>query len=588
MTLVLERLRSSWQTSLTAKIAISFIGLVFAMALLYGIGAYAAIYHILKVNEEITAGKRAELAAQQMENALATVGSTVESLAGNTIVVNALVDTYGRESYLVPFLKSSRLPLDIPHRLSLCNFKGDVLASSEAGADSYPEEPMLRQLIESGKPVARLMGAPRSLLLICYPIIYPAIGTSEGFLALEIPLDALFFRADVYMDSNETGLQLFSGKSMVWELGKIGGSSQHRNLSLPEPLAGLAFNLVLWTAGSRVMIWFTGIFIAVTLLSLFLASRSAYRISGQLTSSLVSLEAAASEIADSGTPHGEVASHGIDEVGRLASSFNSMVRRLKESYAVLEGKVAERTSELATLNRELENIVAERSRELERSNSDLAGFCYAISHELRAPVARLQGFSEALRDKSESEENRSFCIERVEVASRQLQTVIDAILLLSRLSQMEMKIDEIDISLLAEEVVKDLRSQGEGIRASVTIQKGIFCQGDRNLLRVCLVNLIGNAFKYSSREESPRVEIGMSGDGHKQCYHVRDNGAGFDMQYIDKLFVPFQRLHQQEEFPGTGIGLATVQRIVERHNGRVWAEGNEGVGATFFFTLGDA
>jgi signal transduction histidine kinase len=380
---------------------------------------------------------------------------------------------------------------------------------------------------------------------------------------------------------------LLSGDNPVWMLGKTGGDRLSRELSLPAPLSGLRFTLALWSVGSPVMIWFTGLFIVVTLFSLTLACRSAYRISGQLTSSLVSLEAAASEIADSGTPHGEVASDGTDEVGRLALSFNSMVRRLKESYAILEGKVEERTSELAKLNRELESIVADRTRELERSNSDLAGFCYAISHELRAPVARLQGFSEALKDKGESEDNRQFCIERVEVASRQLQTVIDAILLLSRLSRVEMSMAEIDFSGLAGEVVTDLQAQGEGIGAYVTIQKGIYCRGDRNLLRVCLANLIGNAFKYSSREETPHVEIGLTDDGDKHCYHVRDNGAGFDMQYIDKLFVPFQRLHQQEEFPGTGIGLATVHRIVERHNGRVWGEGNEGVGATFFFTLGE-
>lgn len=583
-----EKLRSRWQTSLTAKIAISFIGFAVAMALLYGIGAYTAIYHTLRVNEEITAGKRAELAGQQMENALATINSTVENLAANTIVVNALVDAYGRESYLIPFLKSSRLPLDVPHRLSLCDFKGEVIASSEAGLAKYAEEPMLKELIGSGRPVARLMGNNGSVLLICYPVIYPAIGTSEGFLALEFPLEPLFFRAGVSLDSVETGLNLLSGDTSVWGLGNIGSHRLSRKLLLPPPLSSLKFSLVLWSTGSRVLIWFTGIFVMVTLLSLYLACRFAYRISGQLTSSLVSLEATASEIAESGTPQGDVVTEGTDEVGRLASSFNLMVRRLKESYGILERKVEERTRELAKLNRELEHMVAERTRELAMSNSDLAGFCYAISHELRAPVARLQGFSEALKDTDQSEESRRFCIERLQVASRQLQTVIDAILLLSRLSQMEMKVCEVDISTLAEEVVRDLRANGVGMGATVTIQQDISCRGDRSLLRVCLMNLIGNAFKYSSREDAPHVEVGISNDDTGSCYYVRDNGAGFDMQYIDKLFVPFQRLHQQEEFPGTGIGLATVQRIIERHNGRVWAEGNEGVGATFFFTLGES
>jgi PAS domain S-box-containing protein len=237
------------------------------------------------------------------------------------------------------------------------------------------------------------------------------------------------------------------------------------------------------------------------------------------------------------------------------------------------------------LNANLEKVVEVRTGELAHINRELSSFCYAISHELRAPIARLQGFSAALMETSEDEESRQFMIERINLASSQLQNVIDSILMLSRLSRMQMEPEEIDFSTLAMEIVAELNSHGEGTKATISIQEGIICHADRNLLKLCLSNLIGNALKYTSRKEESRVRIGATTDGERICYQVSDNGAGFDPKYSHKLFVPFQRLHHQDEFPGTGIGLATVKRIIERHNGKVWAEGEVGRGATFFFTL---
>lgn len=251
---------------------------------------------------------------------------------------------------------------------------------------------------------------------------------------------------------------------------------------------------------------------------------------------------------------------------------------------VTERKAAE--EEIRRLNSELEHLVSVRTLELERINKDLAGFCYAISHELRAPVARLQGFSRVLREDC-AEEDRYFCYERIETASRQLQTVIDAILMLSRLSRMELNFTTVDLTAGALEIVAVLQ-EGELWNAhEVIIQEGMHCRGDVDLLHICLENLLANAVKYSSKVLKPKVTFGMESTEEGKVFFVRDNGAGFDMAFADKLFVPFQRLHQQDEFPGTGIGLATVQRILERHGGRIWAEGKEGEGATFFFTLGD-
>lgn len=241
--------------------------------------------------------------------------------------------------------------------------------------------------------------------------------------------------------------------------------------------------------------------------------------------------------------------------------------------------------QICHLNEELEILVAKRTEELNQTNKELAGFCYAISHELRAPVARLQGFSRVLREDCAGEEDRRFCSERIDVASRQLQTVIDAILMLSRLSRLELNFTTVDLTSDAREIVAVLQMGEHWNSHEVTIQEGMHCQGDADLLHICLENLLGNAVKYSSRVAGPRVAFGMEPGDVGKVFYVKDNGAGFDMAFADKLFVPFQRLHQQDEFPGTGIGLATVQRILERHGGRIWAEGKEGEGATFFFTL---
>lgn len=242
--------------------------------------------------------------------------------------------------------------------------------------------------------------------------------------------------------------------------------------------------------------------------------------------------------------------------------------------------------QILKLNEELEQLVARRTEELNRTNKELAGFCYAISHELRAPVARLQGFSRVLREDCSEEADRHFCSERIEVASRQLQTVIDAILMLSRLSRLEMNITTIDLTAMARDIVAGLQLEDNWRSHRISIQDGMFCQGDPDLMSVCLQNLLGNAVKYSSKVVDPQVTFGMEPSEGEKLFHVRDNGAGFDMAFSDKLFVPFQRLHLQDEFPGTGIGLATVHRIVERHGGKIWAEGKEGEGATFFFTIG--
>jgi len=252
---------------------------------------------------------------------------------------------------------------------------------------------------------------------------------------------------------------------------------------------------------------------------------------------------------------------------------------------ITERKQAEQ--EVKRLNVELEHLVLQRTQELEKTSHELAEFCYAISHELRAPIARIQGFSTALLEECEGQPDRSRCyyVERIARSSTQLRTVIDAILMLSRLSRAEIHCQQVNLSAIAEQLAGEFRGAEHERRLQFVITPDLTVNGDPMLLRICLENLLGNAVKYTWKVDEACIEVGREFQQETPVYFVRDNGVGFDMAYIDKLFIPFQRLHRMEDYPGTGIGLVTVARIVERHGGRIWAESREGQGAIFYFTL---
>jgi signal transduction histidine kinase len=249
---------------------------------------------------------------------------------------------------------------------------------------------------------------------------------------------------------------------------------------------------------------------------------------------------------------------------------------------ITERKLA--TDEVHRLNSDLEKLVDERTGDLLRTNRDLSSFCYAISHELRAPVARLKGLSRALQeDWSENPADAKYCARRIEVASSELQSVINSVLQLSRLSQASFVPKPLNLSSIVREIANSLVSENPERRFEVIIAEAVTASGDPSLVRLCLENLLGNAFKYTARQSIARIEFGQ--DAASGGFFIRDNGIGFDMSHADNLFEPFIRLHPDEEFIGSGIGLATVQRIIERHGGRIWAESAPGEGATFYFTL---
>lgn len=239
---------------------------------------------------------------------------------------------------------------------------------------------------------------------------------------------------------------------------------------------------------------------------------------------------------------------------------------------------------------QLEALVAERTRDLENTNRELETFSYSIAHDLRAPLRAISGFSQILledsRDKLEPEEQAT--LDRVVAASIHMARLIDDILELSRVNRGEVSRQSVDLSNIARNIIERIETSAGERRGTVTwtIQDGLVAQGDPNMLMLLLDNLLGNAWKYSAQTAAPHIEFGAIRRDDENLFYVRDNGIGFDMKYAQTIFGVFQRLHSRDTFEGTGIGLATVQRIVARHAGRVWAESEPGAGATFFFSLG--
>jgi PAS domain S-box-containing protein len=230
-----------------------------------------------------------------------------------------------------------------------------------------------------------------------------------------------------------------------------------------------------------------------------------------------------------------------------------------------------------------------RTDELERLNRSLEAFSYSVAHDLRAPLRALGGFSAALlEDYADNlgETGRGYA-ERIQAASGQMAMLIDDLLELSSITRAEIHLQAVDLGAEATIIAGELQRHAPGRRARFTIQPEVWVQADRPLIRTVMQNLLDNAWKFTSGQDEASIEFGTEPAGDAAVsYYVRDNGAGFDPAYSDKLFKPFQRLHTAREFPGTGVGLASVLQIVERHGGRVWAEGAVGHGATFHFTLG--
>lgn len=265
----------------------------------------------------------------------------------------------------------------------------------------------------------------------------------------------------------------------------------------------------------------------------------------------------------------------------------TLLRRYARHSSAAVAALEESQQEVQRANADLERRVAERTRQLEAANRELEAFAYAVSHDLRAPLRSMSGFSQILQESASDTldaQSRHY-LQRISEASRRMSSLIDDLLNLSRIARSELTARPVDLSQICGEAAAAVRERYPGRDVRLEITPGMHVNADPRLLRIAMENLLSNAWKYTAPAAAPCISVGMRNEDGASVYFVKDNGVGFDMMYADKLFVPFQRLHPETQFPGSGIGLVTVQRILARHGGRIWADAAPGVGAMFSFTL---
>ena len=277
-------------------------------------------------------------------------------------------------------------------------------------------------------------------------------------------------------------------------------------------------------------------------------------------------------------------------VGGIFGFLLAKIRILRDRSDAQLHTIQERESQLREeieTRRQAEARLEQKHRALEIANEELRAFSYSVSHDLRAPLRTISGFSSALVEDCRDQLNETGLeyLARIQSGCLRMEQMVDGLLILSRVTQSDMVMDGVPISEIAERILREMAEQDPGRQVETDVEPGILARGDQRLLTLALENLLQNAWKFSATARNAHIRLYRQKQNGKTTYCVSDNGVGFDMRYAKDLFVPFTRLHQQGEFPGSGIGLATAQRVILRHGGEIWAEGKVNEGARFCFTL---
>lgn len=576
-------LHKTWRGWLNASFArqvtLFALSLTLAVFLVIGTGSYVALRAQIETAIQRDLGAEGNVVENHLRQSIIQAGDELETLSRNSFIANGLVDSQGRDGYLRPFLRDFRLstPGKEDMSLTLHDFSGKPIIEVRPDNAIAPDADVVGQAIATGRPQVRIVRhRDQTYLKLVQPVHFPPTKSVEGALAVRIRLAPLLAATGASLTEGQY-LQLHAADEVV---AQIGASQQdfirvERVLKFAAPFDTLRLRLTLDSSTRHVqgpLDRLTLIYAVGSLILLPLVGWLAHQGARRLVAPLVQLGATADAIATSGAITMPLQIEGPSEVGRLAGAFCRMLARLGAAQDELEQRVLDRTAELEAANQELE------------------AFSYSVSHDLRTPLNTIDGFSNLLGkelDARASSDRGRHYLARIRAGVSQMGELIDALLSLAQVSRTSLRWDSVDLSAMAHAVVDGYREREPERRVSLDIQPGLLAQGDPRLLKQVLDNLLGNAWKFSGRQPQTRIAFMRETrrDG-EQVYVVQDNGAGFDMAYADKLFGAFERLHSTSEFSGTGIGLATVHRIITRHGGRVWAESAPGQGACFHFTLG--
>ncbi len=321
---------------------------------------------------------------------------------------------------------------------------------------------------------------------------------------------------------------------------------------------------------------YAGIVFALMLLALVVSMLLSWQMQKQVTRPILGITSLARQVIEQRNFGLRATKSTNDEVGYLVDAFNDLLT-----------EVEIRSAALRTSNEQLENRVAERTSELERANRELEAFSYSVSHDLRAPLRAIDGFSQALLEDYSTaiDDQGQDYLNRVRTAAQRMGRLIDDLLKLAKVSQASINMERIDLTSMAEAILEEFRSRDPNRQIHIEVEQDMSAVGDPQLIQIALENLLSNAWKYTGKVAKATIKFGTGTQEGSTFYCIGDNGAGFDMVYAGKLFGAFQRLHHSRDYPGTGVGLATVQRIIHRHGGQIWADAVVGQGATFYFTL---
>lgn len=612
---IITQLKTSWNGSLFFRIAFSFISVLLIMAALFAAVTGIAVYYSIGLKESASLKSNLDILSSNIEHRINDIASDSENLSNNTLVMNALVDTYGRDAYLIPFLKGHKVAEGIPHLVGVCDFQGNAIASNNGNSFSFKDKELLDALLAKGKPISRIEERGNSRdkhLVIFQPVKYLATGTTEGFLVVDLLLKDIFNSSS--SKGSDISESLFQGNLLILGKTDSSGLSMRKKLKLAGVASGLDISAEVRTPRSPAIFWCVVAMLVITALMGRFIFRISFRISDNLTTRLVVLNEAAKRISESGVPDRKVEESGIDEIGHLADSFNRMIDQLRGSYDALESRVEERTRLLAEANRtlteeieqrlqaekclkelneNLETIIQneiEQHREKEKmlihqnrlaSMGEMIG---NIAHQWRQPlnnvgliVQNLQMDFEFGTLTSESiKKEVGNCMESIQYMSR---TIDDFRNFFSSDKEKHLFSTVRTVSRVVALVAPTLNNLG--IKPNIVDDESGEILGHENEFGQVLMNLINNAKDaiLERKPTDPFIEIRCFKNGERSLVTVRDNAGGIDESLMDKVFDPYFTTKFKSQ--GTGIGLFMSKTIIEKNMGGILSVRNTGDGAEF-------